>query len=93
MATGVVVPEFVVLTMGYRQGWPLPVLMQLPPGAAMVTSGPRLEKPTLVPTWRSAATETTPGQLPGRPTAWPSELPAATTMVAPAVVTWLMASR
>lgn len=67
------------------------MLMQLPPGAATVTSGPMLEKPTLVPTWRSAATLTTPGQLPGSPTAWPSELPAATTTVAPAALTWSIA--
>ncbi len=59
----------------------------------MVTSGPRLEKPTLLPAWRSAATATTPGQLPGTPTASPAVLPAAATTRALRAVTWVMTSR
>ncbi len=93
--TGVVVPELRVVMIGYRQGKPLAVLTQLPPGAAMVTSGPMSEKPTLVPACRSAATAMTTGvawlaelveglQLAGEPTGRPSSLPAATTMS-----TWL----
>ncbi len=66
--------------------------MQLPPGAAIATSGPTLENPTLVPTLRSAATVTTPAQLPGAPTARPSSLPAATTITTPLLVSWPIAS-
>jgi hypothetical protein len=51
------------------------MLTQLPPGAAIVTSVPRLLKPTLLPAWRIAATAATPGQLPGDDTTVPS-LPA-----------------
>jgi hypothetical protein len=72
--------------------------MQLPPGAEIVTSGPRFEKPTLVPAWRSAATAITMGvllaslaagwQFAGEPTAMPlpetgSPLPAAATTMTP----------
>src|SRR5690349_903086 len=48
---------------------------QLPPGAAMVTSGPRLLKPTLLPACRMAAMAATPGQFAGDDTTVPS-LPA-----------------
>src|SRR4029453_3527364 len=54
-----------------RRAPPL-LLAQLPPGAASVTSGPRLLKPTLLPTWRIAATAATPGQFAGDETAVPS---------------------
>jgi hypothetical protein len=67
-------------------------LTQLPPGAAMATSGPMLEKPTLVPTWRTPATAITPLQLAGVPTASPASLPAAATTTTPAAVSWLIAS-
>src|SRR5262245_26325178 len=63
--TGTVVPESVVVRMGYRHGESLDVLTQLPPGALIATSGPIEEKPTFVPTWRSPATATTPLQLAG----------------------------
>ena len=62
------------------------MLMQLPPGAAMVISGPRSEKPTLDPAWRSASTPTTPRQLAGVLTGPPALLPAAATMVTPRAV-------
>ena len=79
-------PESVVVRMGYRHGELFAVLTQLPPGALIATSGPSEEKPTLVPTWRSAATATTPLQLAGAATAWPEELPAAATITVPAAV-------
>ena len=68
------------------------MLTQLPPGAAIVISGPRSEKPTLSPTWRSAVTPSAPGQLAGLPTALPPLLPAAATTTAPAALTRPMAS-
>ena len=68
------------------------MLTQLPPGALMATSGPRFEKPTLVPTWRTAATAMTPAQLAGVLTAWPAALPAAATITVPAALIWLIAS-
>ena len=93
LATGVVVPELMVVRIGYRQGVPLAVLTQLPPGAAIVTSGPMSEKPTLVPAWRRPATAMTIGvwslsvvagwQAAGMPTARPSSLPAAATTTTP----------
>ena len=55
-ATGVVVPVLVVVRSGYRQALLGAVLTQLPPGALIAISGPRSEKPTLVPTWRRPAT-------------------------------------
>ena len=48
-ATGVVVPVLPAARIGYRQGEPAVMLMQLPPGAAIVISAPRSENPTLVP--------------------------------------------
>ena len=66
----------------YRQGSPIPTLTQLPPGAAIVTSGPRFAKPTLVPTWRMPVTLTTPRQFAGWSTSDPS-LPAETTTTTP----------
>ena len=93
-ATGVVVPALLVDRMGYRQVLPAVVLTQLPPGALIVTCGPRLENPTLVPTCRRPATAMTLLQLAGVPTAMPpslvgssfsTPLPAATTTVAPAL--------
>ncbi len=94
--TGVVVPELRVVTIGYRQGAAAVglALMQLPPGAEIVTSGPISENPTLVPAWRRAATAMTTGvvwsgelaagwQFAGEPTGRPSSLPAATTMITP----------
>src|SRR5450755_1673257 len=68
------------------------MLMQLPPGAAIAISGPRSEKPTLVPTWRNPATAMTPTQLAGAPTECPVELPADATMTAPAALTAVTAS-
>src|SRR4051812_31956233 len=58
-ATGPVVPVLVVVRIGYRQA--PDALTQLPPGAAIVTSGPMSEKPTLVPAWRRPATAITMG--------------------------------
>ena len=81
-AAGPRVPLLDVAMMGYRQGDPAAVLTQLPPGALMVISGPRSEKPTLLPTWRSPATAITPGQFAGVPVAWPVLLPAAATTTA-----------
>ena len=72
--TGAVVPVFVVVRIGYRHGEPAAVLTQLPPGALIATSGPRSEKPTLVPTWRSPATAITPLQFAGAATAWPARV-------------------
>ena len=74
---GTVVPLFEVVSSENRQGPPL-MLTQLPPGAATVTSGPRLLNPTLLPAWRIAAMAATPGQFPGDETIVPS-LPAETT--------------
>ena len=76
-------PLLVAARMGNRQGEPAVMLMQLPPGAAMVICVPRSEKPTLVPAWRSASTAITPLQLPGVPTGPPALLPAAATMTTP----------
>ena len=45
-ATGPRVPLLLVVRIGYRQGVPASTLTQLPAGAAIVTSGPRSEKPT-----------------------------------------------
>src|SRR2546425_11667207 len=83
---GVVAPELDVVRIGYRQGEPDVMLTQLPPGALIAISGPRSEKPTLVPTWRNAATAITPGQFAGKPTAWPAVLPAAATITEPAAL-------
>src|SRR6185437_4248787 len=55
---------------------------QFPPGALRDTCGPRLLKPTLVPTLRSPATPATPLQLAGEPTGPPS-LPAEATISPP----------
>src|SRR6185436_8676398 len=77
LAPGTVVPLFEVVSSENRQGPPL-MFTQLPPGAAIDTSGPRLLKPTLLPAWRMAAMAATPGQFPGEETTVPS-LPAATT--------------
>ena len=85
-------PLFDAASSGYRHAEPRLVLTQLPPGAAMPICGPRSEYPTLVPAWRSAATVSTPRQLPGSPTGWPALLPPATTTRAPAAVTSSMAS-
>src|SRR5215470_5818701 len=49
-SAGTVVPELVVVRIGYRHGELAAVLTQLPPGALMATSAPSEEKPTLVPT-------------------------------------------
>ena len=57
--------RLVVVRIGYRQASPAPMLTQLPPGALIVISGPRSEKPTLVPMWRRPATPITPAQLAG----------------------------
>ena len=65
---------------------------QLPPGAASVTSGPRLLKPTLLPAWRIAATAATPGQLAGEDTTVPS-LPAEMTTSTLRAVSSSMTSR
>jgi len=80
--TGPVVPVLLAASMGYRHGALAVVLTQLPPGALMVISGPKSEKPTLVPMWRKPATAITPGQLAGVPTAWPELLPAEATITA-----------
>ena len=69
-------PALLVVRIGYRQALPAEVLTQLPPGALMLISGPRSEKPTLVPTWRRPVTPMTPAQLAGTATAWPALLPA-----------------
>jgi hypothetical protein len=67
------------------------VFTQLPPGADMLTSGPKLENPVLLPAWRSAATAITPEQFAGAPTEV-EELPAAATTATLATVNRLMAS-
>ena len=85
-------PALLVVRIGYRQGWPAVVLMQLPPGALIAIAGPRSEKPTLLPTWRRPATATTPGQLAGLPAVWPALLPADATTTTPAAVISRMAS-
>ena len=53
-ATGAVVPALRAVRIGYWQAAPGVMSTQLPPGALSAISGPRSEKPTLVPTWRSA---------------------------------------
>ena len=60
-------------------------MTQLPAGAAIPTSSPRLLYPTLVPTLRSPATASTPLQLPGAATA-PLSLPAEATINTPMAV-------
>src|SRR5579859_1014998 len=89
MPVGVVLPRAVVVSIERRHGT-LVGVTQLPAGAAMPTSGPRLLKPTLVPALRRPATAMTPGtnvlQLAGEPTA-PLALPAETTTSAPRLVT------
>src|SRR5215469_1367520 len=82
LVSGTVVPVLVVVSIENRHGGP--VFTQLPPGALTATSGPRLLKPTLVPSCRSPATPTAPGQLAGESTGPPS-LPAATTTSTPAL--------
>ena len=81
-------PRFVVVSIDLRQA--PTVLTQLPAGAEIPTSGPKLLYPTFVPTLRSPATAITPGtdalQLAGAPTA-PLALPAETTTNAPMLVT------
>ena len=85
-ANGPCEPLLVAARIGYRQGEPAVMLMQLPPGAEMVISGPMSEKPTLVPAWRKASTPITPRQLAGWLTGWPVLLPAEATMVTPTAV-------
>ncbi len=68
--------------------------MQLPAGAAIVTSGPKLLYPTFVPTLRSPATATTPltvalqfaGDSTGAVVPGAPPLPAATTTSTPIFV-------
>src|SRR4051812_22541306 len=87
-APGAVVPLFEVVSSEKRQGPPF-TLTQLPPGAAMATSGPRLLKPTLLPAWRIAATAATPGQLAGEETTVPSLPAEMTTSTFRAVSSWI----
>ncbi len=68
------------------------MLTQLPPGALIVICGPMSEKPTLSPTWRSAATPMTPAQFAGLPTGWPLVFPAEATTTVPAALAWPIAS-
>src|SRR5688572_27763620 len=89
--TGLVVPLFEVVSSENRQGPPL-MFTQLPPGAAIVTSGPRLLNPTLLPAWRMAATAATPGQFAGDDTTVPS-LPADITARTLRAASSLMTSR
>jgi hypothetical protein len=70
-APGVCVPAFAVVSSENRHGPPF-TFTQLPPGAPIVTSGPRLLNPTLLPAWRNAATDATPGQFAGDETTVPS---------------------
>src|SRR3954451_17336976 len=78
--------------MGNRHGEPAAVLTQLPAGALRVISGPRSEKPTLLPACRSPATAITPLQFAGMPTACPAEFPADATITAPTSVISLTAA-
>src|SRR6185436_13324976 len=91
LAPGLVVPLLEVVSSENRQGPPL-MFTQLPPGAASVTSGPRLLKPTLLPAWRMAAIAATPPQLAGESTIEPS-LPAETTTSTLCAVNSRMTSR
>src|SRR5688572_6968822 len=88
---GPAAPLFEVVSSENRHGPPL-MFTQFPPGAAIVTSGPRLLKPTLLPAWRMAATAATPGQLPGEDTTVPS-LPAESTSRTLRAVSSSMTSR
>src|SRR6187431_2871426 len=76
---------------GYRHGWVTSMFTQLPPGALIAISGPRSEKPTLVPTWRRPPTAMKPGQFAGVLTAWPAVLPAEATTTTPAAVSRVIA--
>ncbi len=76
---GVVVPRLLVVSIEYRHGSPGPTFTQLPPGALNATPGPRLLKPTLVPTCRIAPMPATPAQLAGVSTMLPSLPTEATT--------------
>jgi hypothetical protein len=72
-----------VVSIENKQG-PLP-LPQLPPGAAIVISGPKLLKPTFDPALRIATTPITPGQFAGMLVAELS-LPAEATIDTPGVI-------
>src|SRR3954471_18420507 len=87
-AAGTVVPAFEVVSSENRQGPPF-TLTQLPPGAAIVTCGPRLLNPTLLPACRIAATAATPGQLAGEETTVPSLPAEMTTSTLRAVSSWI----
>ena len=93
LATGAPVPVLVVVRIEYRQALFNAVLMQLPPGALIVISGPMSEKPTLVPMWRSPATPITPAQSAGMLTECPALLPADATTTPPTALICATASR
>ena len=82
------VPRLKVVSIENRQGPEL--LTQLPPGAEIVISGPKLLKPTFVPALRMATTPITPVQFAGEFVAALS-LPAETTIVIPSASMELIA--
>ena len=93
-APGVVVPAFTAAVIENKQGLAGvnggPGFTQLPPGAPRPASGPRLLNPTFVPAWRMPVTPSTPVQLAGAATAWPS-LPTEATINTPRAVISLTA--